>query len=97
MNRPAEIHAALSSALGELDDGRSAIDQVSDIPAIEAAADALIASRVAAARSEGLSWHAIAQRLGMSRQAAHKRFGTSKAKRSRSGKGGRIEITFERS
>lgn len=52
---------------------------------VEAAVDAIVAQRVEAARDQGLSWHAIAERLGISRQAAHKRFGKTRKRKKKSG------------
>lgn len=92
--REAEIRDAITAALHSIDGDRSPLDLVEEIPIIEAATNELVANRVAQARSQGLSWEAIAQRLGTTRQAAHKRFGKRKAKKSRSG---RIEIRLERS
>ncbi len=81
MSRQAEIHAAVAAALDALDEDRTPLDLVGEIPLIEAATEEITAARVEAARSQGLSWEAIAQRLGISRQAAHKRFGRPKGRR----------------
>lgn len=93
MSRERDIRDALTNALDDLEDDRSALDLVAEIPVLEAAVDQIVADRIAAARAQGLSWEAIAQRLGISRQAAHKRFGR-RAKRS---SGTRLELRLERS
>gem|GEM_PF-4743799 len=93
MTREADIRAAIIAALEDLDGDRTPLDLVEDIPAIESAVGEVLASRIAAARAQGLSWEAIAQRLGISRQAAHKRFGRGKKRTS----GARLELRVERS
>ncbi len=96
MERDSEILAAIAAALDEVAGERSALDLVGEIPMVEAAVEQVIAERVAAARAEGLSWHAIAQQLGTSRQAAHKRFGKGAAPRTRKGSGMRLELKLDR-
>ncbi len=96
MERRAEIHDALSSALNDIDGDRSPLELVGDIPHIEEALDAIVAERVDAARGQGLSWEAIAQKLGISRQAAHKRFVKGKRKRTKRGQAATINLKIER-
>lgn len=96
MDRQTEIRATIAAALAAIDDGRKPIDLVGEIPLLESAVDDIIAERVEAARSQGLSWEAIAQRLGMSRQAAHKRFGKKAKRRPKSGSGIRVELRVKR-
>ncbi len=96
MSRRAEIHAAIAVALDELDDGRNPLDLVAEIPLIEAATEDIIADRVEAARAQGLSWEAIAQRLGISRQAAHKRFVKAKGRRRTKKRGVHLELRLEK-
>jgi len=69
---------------------------VEEVPAIEAIASEIVARRIAAARAQGLSWHAIPQRLGISRQAAHKRFGRTTTEHREKGSGARIQLRLER-
>jgi hypothetical protein len=65
----------------QLDPARAETEDISDLRAIAEAAEqarrdeALVAERVAAARSNGRSWNRIAAALGVSRQAARQRFG----------------------
>ena len=75
MDRQAEIQDTIAAALNSLDGDRSPLDLVEEIPLIEAATNQIVAERVGRARAQGLSWEAIALRLGTTRQAAHKRFG----------------------
>lgn len=95
MDRRAEILNTLTEALAAIDGQRTPLDLVGEIPDIEAATQQIIADRVADARTQGLSWEAIAGRLGISRQAAHKRFGKGKVDRKR--RSARIELRLERS
>jgi hypothetical protein len=66
---------------GQLDPAGAEAEDITDLRAIAEAAEqarcdeALIAERVAAARSHGRSWNRIAVALGVSRQAARQRFG----------------------
>lgn len=91
VDREAEIREAIAAALEAIDGDRTPLDLVGEIPLVEAAAERIVGRRVEAVRAQGLSWEAIAQRLGISRQAAHKRFGKPKKKR-----GTRLEIRIER-
>jgi hypothetical protein len=65
----------------ELDPATAGTEDISDLRAIAEATEhvrrdeALVAQRVAAARSHGRSWNRIAVALGVSRQAARQRFG----------------------
>ena len=61
---------------------------------IEDFADDLAQARIADARAAGASWAEISQRLGVSRQAAHKRFSGWRT-RSR-GIGAVVELRFVR-
>lgn len=96
MGRDQEIHEAIADALHAIDDDNSPLDLVGDIPHIEEAVDRIIDQRVEAARAQGLSWEAIAQRLGISRQAAHKRFVKGKSKKARRKQGTTFELRVER-
>ncbi|MBD8078286.1 helix-turn-helix domain-containing protein [Cellulosimicrobium arenosum] len=44
-------------------------------------AERLEALQVASAREQGWSWQEIAERLGVTRQAAHKKYGSSRSTR----------------
>lgn len=94
MNRRAEINDAIASSLSEIDGERTPLDLVGEIPLIESAIDEIIEERVEAARAQGLSWEAIAGRLGISRQAAHKRFVKSKRKKGK--RDLRVELRIEK-
>lgn len=87
------LREVLYRELQKLSTQRDPLDLVEDIPIFEAFVDDFADARIADARSSGASWADIAQRLGVSRQAAHKRF-TVKRKRRRGGP--IIELRFER-
>jgi len=53
-----------------------ALDQVEDVAAEYLRWDLLLVGQVAAARCAGVSWAAIGQAVGMSRDGARKRFGS---------------------
>jgi len=53
----------------------SDVDLLPNLVALSTLVDRLVASAVASAHAEGYSWSEIADRLGTTRQAAHKRFG----------------------
>jgi hypothetical protein len=65
----------------ELDPDTAEVEDISDLRAVAEAADAVrrdearLTERVAEARGHGRSWNQIAPALGVSRQAARKRFG----------------------
>jgi len=65
-----ELHAALAS----LSEGREPLDLVEDVPVVEDFVDDFAQARIADARAAGASWAEISERLGVTRQAAHKRF-----------------------
>ena len=96
MDRQTEIRETLTAALGAIDDDRSPLDLVAEIPMIESATADIIAERVGAARAQGLSWEAIALRMGISRQAAHKRFGKSSKRKPKPRSGLRVQLRVER-
>ncbi len=52
------------------------------VRSLRALAERLEALQVENARSLGWSWQEIAERLGVSRQAVHKKYGTSRNRRS---------------
>jgi hypothetical protein len=79
--------------LQELSAESTPLDLVDDIPILEAFVDDYADARIADARSWGASWADIARRLGVSKQAVHKRFAAK-----RTGRRGRavIELRFRR-
>lgn len=83
-----ELHAVLK----RLSAGREPIDLVGDIPVVEDFVDDLAQARIADARVAGASWTDISERLGVTRQAVHKRFGGQR-KRKR-GLGPVLELRF---
>jgi hypothetical protein len=65
---PARRYVAQPEVLGEI------LDYVTDTAIAEKEAKESLANAVTAARSFGFSWAVIAEHLGVSRQAAFKRF-----------------------
>ena len=94
MDREQELRRELHAALGRLSEGRRPIDLVGDVPLLEAFVDDFADARIADARAAGSSWTDISERLGVTRQAAHKRF-SGRRKRGR-GLAGVIELRFTR-
>jgi DNA invertase Pin-like site-specific DNA recombinase len=88
-SRVAELRAALDDAVARAGAGGDPVELLDDIATVEAFAADVADERVASARAAGASWEEIARRLGVSRQAAHKRF------RSRSG-ALRLSLRLER-
>ena len=79
MERDEELRRKLLEALegGE----RDSLAVLEDLEVLEAFVDDYSRARVADARAAGASWSDIANRLGVTRQAAHKRFGTKKPRK----------------
>jgi len=94
MDRERELRSELHALLGRLSAGRSAIDLVADVRLLEDFVDDFAHARIADARAAGHSWTDISERLGVTRQAAHKRF-TGWRRRGR-GLAGVIELRFTR-
>lgn len=90
--REQELRTALLGELERLGAGLDPLRRVEDIPRLEAFIDDVGAALIADARATGATWADIAERLGVSRQAAHKRF--SNGRRTRRGRV--IELRFER-
>ncbi len=65
-----ELHAALQALSAELD----ALELVGDVPLVKDFVEDFAQARIADARASGASWAEISERLGVTRQAAHKRF-----------------------
>ena len=91
--RQAKIREALHRALHELSSESPPLDLIEDIPILEAFVEDATDARIADARSSGASWADIARRLGVSKQAVHKRF---TAKRTGRRQGAVIELRFTR-
>ena len=91
--RELEIREALHRVLYELSAESAPLDLVSDIPILEAFVEDSADARIADARASGASWAEIARRLGVSKQAVHKRF---TAKRTGRRRGAVIELRFTR-
>ncbi len=83
-----ELHAVLAG----LSASREPLELVADIPVVEDFVDDLAQARIADARAAGASWADISARLGVTRQAVHKRFG-GRRKRKR-GLGPVLELRF---
>ena len=92
-DREQQIREALHRALQQLSADSSALDLVEDIPILEAFVADYADARIADARSSGASWADVARRLGVSKQAVHKRF---TAKRPGRRRGAVIELRFMR-
>lgn len=90
--RERRLRQKLHSALQELSAGLDPLELVEDVSIVEDFAGDLAQARIADARAAGASWAEISERLGVSRQAAHKRF-SGWRKRSR-GIGSVIELRF---
>lgn len=92
-DRERRIREALHRVLHQLSAESAPLDLVEDIPILEAFVDDYADARIADARSAGASWSDIARRLGVSKQAVHKRF---TAKRTVRRRGAVIELRFNR-
>lgn len=92
-NREAEIREALQGVIRELSYEIAPLDLVGDIPTLEAFVEDFAGARIADARSSGASWAEIARRLGVSKQAVHKRFTAQRTGRRRRAV---IELRFTR-
>lgn len=92
-DRERRIREELHRELQKLSADSTALDLVEDIPILEAFVDDYADARIADARSSGASWADIARRLGVSKQAVHKRF-TATRKRAR--REAFIELRFDK-
>ena len=92
-NREARIRETLHRVLQQLSTETTPLESVEDIPIVEAFVDDFADARIADARSSGASWADIARRLGVSKQAVHKRFAS---KRNGRRGGAAIELRFQR-
>ena len=84
-DREERLRRALHDAVADLSEGVDPLDLVADILVVEDFAADLAVARVAHARLAGAPWEEIARRLGVSRQAVHKRFASSTTLRRRRG------------
>ncbi|MDJ0925205.1 MAG: hypothetical protein QNJ77_11640 [Acidimicrobiia bacterium] len=90
MARDEELRQKLLEALDR--GGRDPLEILDDLETLEAFADDYARARVADARAAGASWSDIAEKLGVTRQAAHKRFGTKKPRQ----KALELRLVFDR-
>lgn len=79
MDHRQRIRDALHKTMSELTEGRDALDALEDLATLEGFVDDFAQARVDDARAAGASWSQIADRLGVTRQAAHKRFGVKQS------------------
>lgn len=86
------VETILERALEQLAAGKTPLERVADIPTVEAFVAQFADATIAAAREQGASWSQIADQLGVSRQAAHKRFTRGDRQRSKL----RFELRFGR-
>lgn len=91
-DRASQIRDALHREMQKLSGDSAPLHLVEDIPILEAFVDDFADARIADARAAGASWADIAQRLGVSRQAVHKRFAAKRKSRT----GPIIELRLER-
>ena len=84
MDRERRLRQELHALLSRLGEGCEPLDLVEDVPVVEDWVSDYAQARIADARASGASWAEISERLGVTRQAAHKRFGA------------RIELRFKR-
>ena len=90
MEREKELRDNLRRVLSDASNGRHPLDLLSDIAILETFVGDYTQARIADARAVGAPWSQIAERMGVSRQAVHRRF---------RGKGNRlaiIELRFTR-
>ena len=74
MDRERRLRQELHALLTRVSEGREPLDLVEDVPILEDFVDDFAQARIADARASGASWAEISERLGVTRQAAHKRF-----------------------
>ena len=80
MERQERIRRALQDALKPDTEGDT-LEALADLEVLEEFTADYAQARVDDARAAGASWSQIADRLGVSRQAAHKRFGSKKPRK----------------
>jgi hypothetical protein len=90
--REALLRSELHTALKRVSKEREPLDLVADVPIVEEFVDDLAQARIADARAAGASWAEISSRLGVTKQAAHKRFSGWRTRRR--GEGPVLELRF---
>jgi hypothetical protein len=83
--REQRLREALNRTIADLSVGMDQLELIGDIAIVDQFAADLAAARIADARAAGAAWEDIARRLGVSRQAAHKRFAGPRARGRRRG------------
>jgi phosphoglycolate phosphatase-like HAD superfamily hydrolase len=73
-DRERRLRRELHALLERLSADRKPLDLVEDVRVVEDFVDDFAQARIADARAAGASWAEISKRLGVTRQAAHKRF-----------------------
>ena len=86
---PTKRLVAALEELRSLEKGASPLDPVALARRIREAAEELEAAKVDEARAGGVSWREIGLLYGMSKQAAHQRFGSRVPSDARAAKGAR--------
>lgn len=92
MDRQRQLRFVLVDALRPLEQACDELDLVDEIPLLAEVLDDIAEARVVQARAAGASWADIAERLGVTRQAAHKRFGEAARRR----RGPQFDIHLDR-
>lgn len=81
MNRIDRLRQALQAALADSAGDADPLEALSDLEVLDDFAADYAQARVDDARAAGASWAQIADRLGVTRQAAHKRFGSKRQRK----------------
>jgi hypothetical protein len=92
--RERRLRRELHMTIKTLSAGLDPLELIEDVRVVEDFAADLAQARIADARATGASWAEISDRLGVSRQAAHKRFSGWRTRRR--GIGPVIELRFVR-
>ncbi len=81
MDRAERLRQRMQAALDNQTGAGDPLDALSDLATLDEFVNDYAQARVDDARATGASWAEIAERLGVTRQAAHKRFGANKTGR----------------
>lgn len=81
MDRSDRLRQTLREALDDAGSDPGALEALHDLETLESFVSDYAQARVDDARAAGASWAQIADRLGVTRQAAHKRFGSRKPRK----------------
>ncbi|MDJ0954695.1 MAG: hypothetical protein QNJ81_13540 [Acidimicrobiia bacterium] len=81
MDRSETLRDSLRAALDATGEGRTPLDALEDLETLDEFVADYSQARVDDARAAGASWAEIADKLGVTRQAAHKRFGGKKPRK----------------